>query len=142
MPVQMQIQAMVFASQALDLYDVVDCKSVAAHIKKVQLLSSSSTYPLLLLLLHTHTHTHDRIFFIPSYLGLLPLKWMSRSSTRDMGMGGNAWLDQTSVASSLTLKDLSSTSPWRLVISSSSKGLPPLHPLPDQSDTSHPFPAT
>lgn len=35
MPLKMQIQAMDFASQALDLYDVVDCKSIAAHIKKV-----------------------------------------------------------------------------------------------------------
>lgn len=34
MPVKMQIQAMSSASQALDLYDVLDCKSVAAHIKK------------------------------------------------------------------------------------------------------------
>lgn len=35
MPVKMQIQAMSYASQALDLYDVLDCKSIAAHIKKV-----------------------------------------------------------------------------------------------------------
>ncbi|KAF8407055.1 hypothetical protein HHK36_006180 [Tetracentron sinense] len=34
MPVKMQIQAMTSASQALDLYDVFDCKSIAAHIKK------------------------------------------------------------------------------------------------------------
>uniref|UniRef100_A0A3Q7J9T8 Dynein light chain n=6 Tax=Solanum TaxID=4107 RepID=A0A3Q7J9T8_SOLLC len=34
MPVKMQIQAMSYASQALDLYDVLDCKSIAAHIKK------------------------------------------------------------------------------------------------------------
>ncbi|XP_044471301.1 dynein light chain 1, cytoplasmic-like [Mangifera indica] len=34
MPVKMQIQAMAFASQALDLYDVFDCISIAAHIKK------------------------------------------------------------------------------------------------------------
>ncbi|KAK9102689.1 hypothetical protein Sjap_019943 [Stephania japonica] len=34
MPVKMQIQAMTFASQALDLYDVFDCKSIAAYIKK------------------------------------------------------------------------------------------------------------
>ncbi|MED6186292.1 hypothetical protein PIB30_065363 [Stylosanthes scabra] len=34
MPTKMQIQAMAAASQALDLYDVVDCKSIAAHIKK------------------------------------------------------------------------------------------------------------
>ncbi|ESQ30227.1 hypothetical protein EUTSA_v10011349mg [Eutrema salsugineum] len=34
MPVKMQIQAMAFASQALDLFDVIDCKSIAGHIKK------------------------------------------------------------------------------------------------------------
>jgi dynein light chain LC8-type len=48
MPVKMQIQAMASASQALDLYDVVDCRSIAAHIKKVLSLSPS----------HTHTHTN------------------------------------------------------------------------------------
>lgn len=35
MPMKMQIQAMASASQALDIYDVIDCKSIAAHIKKV-----------------------------------------------------------------------------------------------------------
>lgn len=35
MPAKMQAHAMASASQALDLYDVVDCKSIAAHIKKV-----------------------------------------------------------------------------------------------------------
>ncbi|KAG6780462.1 hypothetical protein POTOM_011571 [Populus tomentosa] len=35
MPLKMQIQAMASASQALDLYDVLDCKSVASHIKKI-----------------------------------------------------------------------------------------------------------
>ncbi|KAK2654815.1 hypothetical protein Ddye_014671 [Dipteronia dyeriana] len=34
MPVKMQMKAMACASQALDLYDVIDCKSIAAHIKK------------------------------------------------------------------------------------------------------------
>ncbi|MED6174469.1 hypothetical protein PIB30_069241 [Stylosanthes scabra] len=34
MPAKMQIQAMSFASQAIDLYDVHDSKSIAAHIKK------------------------------------------------------------------------------------------------------------
>lgn len=37
MEVKMQIHAMSCASQALDLYDVSDCVSVAAHIKKVLL---------------------------------------------------------------------------------------------------------
>lgn len=35
MAVEMQLQAMASASQALDLYDVFDCRSIAAHIKKV-----------------------------------------------------------------------------------------------------------
>ncbi|KAL9460525.1 hypothetical protein AB3S75_003681 [Citrus x aurantiifolia] len=34
MPVKMQLHAMASASQALDIYDVFDCKSIAAHIKK------------------------------------------------------------------------------------------------------------
>lgn len=34
MPVKMQIQAMASASEALDLYDVVDSISIATHIKK------------------------------------------------------------------------------------------------------------
>ena len=39
MPLKMQIQAMASASQALDVYDVLDCKSIAAHIKKVDNLT-------------------------------------------------------------------------------------------------------
>ncbi|KAI3766633.1 hypothetical protein L2E82_16701 [Cichorium intybus] len=34
MPIKMQIHAMAYASEALDLFDVLDCKSIAAHIKK------------------------------------------------------------------------------------------------------------
>uniref|UniRef100_A0A7N0ZW22 Dynein light chain n=1 Tax=Kalanchoe fedtschenkoi TaxID=63787 RepID=A0A7N0ZW22_KALFE len=34
MPWKMQVQATAAASEALDLYDVFDCKSIAAHIKK------------------------------------------------------------------------------------------------------------
>ncbi|KAJ3695734.1 hypothetical protein LUZ60_001111 [Juncus effusus] len=34
MPLKMQVQAMAAASEALDLYDVLDCRSIAAHIKK------------------------------------------------------------------------------------------------------------
>ncbi|KAL1538344.1 dynein light chain 1, cytoplasmic-like [Salvia divinorum] len=34
MPMKMQIQAMASASHALDLYDALDCKSIASHIKK------------------------------------------------------------------------------------------------------------
>ncbi|MCH97371.1 dynein light chain LC6 flagellar outer arm-like, partial [Trifolium medium] len=32
MPSKMQIQAMAYASEALDLFDVLVCKSIAAHI--------------------------------------------------------------------------------------------------------------
>ncbi|KAJ0864847.1 putative dynein light chain, type, dynein light chain superfamily protein [Helianthus annuus] len=38
MQLKMQAHAMDSASQALDLYDVVDCTSIAAHIKKVSCL--------------------------------------------------------------------------------------------------------
>lgn len=41
MPVKMQIQAMASASQALDLYDVLECRSIAAHIKQVTLIEPS-----------------------------------------------------------------------------------------------------
>ncbi|XAR67710.1 Dynein ATPase [Bertholletia excelsa] len=86
MPVKMQIQAMSAASQALDIYDVLDCKSIAAHIKK----------------------EFDKRY----------------------GADGSVWLDQTSDASSLTLKELLFTSPWRPSTSSSSEApLPPLPPL-------------
>ncbi|KAF9615413.1 hypothetical protein IFM89_023074 [Coptis chinensis] len=34
MPIKMQMHAMTSASQALDVYDVLDCKSIAAYIKK------------------------------------------------------------------------------------------------------------
>lgn len=44
MPGKMQIQAMDAASKALDLYDVFDCKSIAAHIKKVLSLSPSPSF--------------------------------------------------------------------------------------------------
>ncbi|KAJ1689827.1 hypothetical protein LUZ63_013982 [Rhynchospora breviuscula] len=34
MPLKMQLQAMSAASEALDLFDVLDCRNIAAHIKK------------------------------------------------------------------------------------------------------------
>lgn len=40
MPLKMQIKAMSYAYHALDLYDVYDCKSIAAHIKKVHYFNS------------------------------------------------------------------------------------------------------
>jgi len=42
MPVKMQMQAMKIASQSLDLFDVFDSISIAAHIKKVSSLVSCS----------------------------------------------------------------------------------------------------
>ena len=41
MPLKMQIQAMSSASQALDVYDIFDCKSIAGYIKKVFFFSPS-----------------------------------------------------------------------------------------------------
>jgi dynein light chain LC8-type len=35
MPAKMQARAMAAASRALDRFDVLDCRSIAAHIKKV-----------------------------------------------------------------------------------------------------------
>lgn len=37
MPLKMQLLAMTCASQALDIYDVCDCTSIAGHIKKVNI---------------------------------------------------------------------------------------------------------
>ena len=36
MPAKMQLQATSAASRALDRFDVLDCRSIAAHIKKVR----------------------------------------------------------------------------------------------------------
>ena len=38
MPAKMQLQATSAASRALDRFDVLDCRSIAAHIKKVRIL--------------------------------------------------------------------------------------------------------
>lgn len=48
MPVKMQMHAMAFASQALDIYDVFDCRSIAAHIKKVHFFFSFFFFPSLM----------------------------------------------------------------------------------------------
>jgi len=42
MPAKMQAQAMSAASRALDRFDVLDCRSIAAHIKKVTTLPRGS----------------------------------------------------------------------------------------------------
>lgn len=50
MPEKMQSQAMASASQALDLYDVSDCISIAAHIKKVSIQITFDIYSFLIYL--------------------------------------------------------------------------------------------
>jgi hypothetical protein len=55
MPSKMQIQAMAYASQALDLFDVLDCKSIAAHIKKVTFFSIILEFNILMFCLYLMT---------------------------------------------------------------------------------------
>ncbi|KAH7565229.1 hypothetical protein JRO89_XS09G0168500 [Xanthoceras sorbifolium] len=106
MPVKMQVQAMACASQALDLYDVLDCRSIAAHIKKV-----SSFF----------------LFFL-----LFSFLCNIKSLTRDMGVDGNVWWVHSLGVSSHIQKGLSYISHWRLSSFSSSKVL--LHlPITDGS---------
>lgn len=62
MPVKMQIQAMAAASQALDVYDVFDCRSIAAHIKKV------SPFSFLSLIIGTKIDNFFLMFFNMSFL--------------------------------------------------------------------------
>ncbi|CAN0878218.1 Dynein light chain LC6, flagellar outer arm [Linum grandiflorum] len=45
MPVKMQAQAMASAYEALDLFDVSDCLSIAGHIKKVTQTSNQRIDP-------------------------------------------------------------------------------------------------
>ena len=45
MPLKMQIQAMSSASQALDVYDIFDCKSIAGYIKMVFFFSPPHSKP-------------------------------------------------------------------------------------------------
>uniref|UniRef100_A0A2P2KL30 Uncharacterized protein MANES_04G129300 n=1 Tax=Rhizophora mucronata TaxID=61149 RepID=A0A2P2KL30_RHIMU len=61
MPVKMQNQAMACASEALDLYDVFDCRSIAAHIKKVHSFTNT----------HTHTQRNMALCLIYSF-SLIP----------------------------------------------------------------------
>jgi len=74
MPLKMQIQAMASASQALDLYDVLDCKSVASHIKKVPSFSLSLSLSI------TRIHTWKKHFLPFTFLFLF-----SRSFTTKYG---------------------------------------------------------
>ncbi|KAF7146627.1 hypothetical protein RHSIM_Rhsim04G0017100 [Rhododendron simsii] len=83
MAVKMQIEAMACASEALDLYDVSDCISISAHIKKE--------------------------YFVPNFI----CNWIDlrtcRNLTKDMGADGNVWWVQTLVVSSLIQRGLLST---------------------------------
>jgi hypothetical protein len=45
MPAKMQAQAMSAASRALDRFDVLDCRSIASHIKKVTLVARAVPSP-------------------------------------------------------------------------------------------------
>ncbi|KAL0342014.1 UNVERIFIED_CONTAM: hypothetical protein Scaly_1864000 [Sesamum calycinum] len=113
MPLKMQIQAMACASQALDLYDVLDCKSIAAHIKKVTDGTNSFTVSISVSL-NFEVFSSD----------LRPLfTIIGRNLTKDMGMDGSVWWDLTLGAFSLTLKGVSYISHWRLSTFSSSKVL-------------------
>ena len=79
MPVKMQVQAMALASQALDLFDVVDCKSIAGHIKKVPY--SSLLFPYHQTIGYTHT------FFTPNYIvtinQFVVVPWLESSLSND-----------------------------------------------------------
>lgn len=108
MPLKMQIQATSSASQALDLYDVVDCKSIAAHIKKVQ--SLMKFIPFL-------------EFLFCGVERFVILLWYGRILTGNMEMDGSVWWDLTLAVSLLIQKELSSILLSRLSTSLSSKGL-------------------
>lgn len=110
MPLKMQIQAMACASQALDLYDVLDCKSIAAHIKKVTDSTNSFTVSM-----------KFQGFFSYDLQSLFTI--IGRNLTKDMEMDGSVWLDLTLGAFSLTLKGVSYISHWRHSTFSSSKVL-------------------
>ncbi|XP_020160953.1 uncharacterized protein [Aegilops tauschii subsp. strangulata] len=43
MPAKMQLQATLAASRALDRFDILDCRSIAAHIKKTAALQEFDT---------------------------------------------------------------------------------------------------
>lgn len=110
MPLKMQIQATSSASQALDLYDVVDCKSIAAHIKKVQSLMKFIRFL-------------EFLFFFCGVERFVILLWYGRILTGNMEMDGSVWWDLTLAVSLLIQKELSSILLSRLSTSLSSKGL-------------------
>lgn len=113
MPAKMQAQAMSAASRALDRFDVLDCRSIAAHIKMVCMV--------------THLHPNE-IKLCSRVIGLSNLDWnwmmmggACRSLTRSMGLDGNAWWVPASAATSRTARGASSTSASSRSGSSSSK---------------------
>lgn len=127
MPVKMQVLAMSAASRALDLFDVSDCRSIAAHIKKVRYnmtasvsLSPSPSLPAL-----PSPSLGDAIC---QNHGCFPLSRPCRSSTSCTGAGGSAWWGSTSDASSHTPRAPSSTSASSRSTSSSSRELRPRQP--------------
>ncbi|CAL9151051.1 unnamed protein product [Musa hybrid cultivar] len=58
MPLEMQMQAMSSASEALDLFDALDCRNIAGHIKKVPYhrLHLGSPFSCSLCLVHLCSH--------------------------------------------------------------------------------------
>lgn len=103
MPLKMQIQATASASQALDLFDVSDCISIAAHIKKVHHFTFTLIYiyvscphflpPIELCFLMLIC----LIFFFYHWLyidgGGVWLFFLCRNLIPCMGVGGNVWWD-------------------------------------------------
>ncbi|KAK9274111.1 hypothetical protein L1049_018925 [Liquidambar formosana] len=79
MPLKMQAQAMASASQALDLYDVLDCESIAAHIKIIFLRLHSD--------LQMCTVSVDSSAFPISYLIRLKLSSSAVSSREKVAPG-------------------------------------------------------
>jgi len=115
MPLKMQIQAMASASEALDLYDVLDCTSIAAHIKKVTFFAIFS------MIYNRKCSFQTRVFCwcLTEFMVYLSGRSLIPSTVLD----GSVWWDQVLGAFSHIRREASSTLLWRLSISSSSKGL-------------------
>lgn len=152
MPLKMQVHAVSSASQALDLYDVFDYKSIAAHIKKVAALWKSPFLSFRVTMDSSLLRQWRKPFFRVKWLFVYESfrkssisfsdfsltsgfcwRFSGRNLTRYTVVHGNALWVQISDVSSLTQRVLSSTSHSRPSSFSSLKGLflslspPPLH---------------
>ena len=110
MEVEMQLQAMSCASEALDLFDVLDCTRIASHIKKVYTQTHVSNQSEC----NSHFFQHIHLSFCHTYYLIC-----FRNLTWYMEEVGSVWWDQALGATSHTLKGPSSTTPWALSNSSS-----------------------